>query len=72
MTWSRNSLVQKIIDSPEACAIVDRIFPGMMESPYVPMFAYSTLDMVQQVTGGSITSEKMDELIATLQAELGE
>lgn len=51
--------IEKIAESTDGCAVLDRDFPGLREHPMYGSFKRMTLNQIAAMSGGKITPEML-------------
>lgn len=60
--------IEKIAQSPDGCAVLDKDFPGLREHPMYGSFKRMTLNQIAAMSHGKITPEMMSQASTDLSA----
>jgi hypothetical protein len=60
--------IEKIAQTPDGCAVLDKDFPGLREHPMYSSFKRMSLNQIAAMSSGKITPEMMAQASADLSA----
>src|SRR6202000_2597674 len=66
--WALDMPIEKIAQSSQGCAVLDKDFPGMRDHPMYGSFKHMTLNQIAAMSHGQITPEMMAQAKTDLSA----
>lgn len=71
MAYTMDSTMGDILANPEAVKVMDELMPGASANPMMKMAKGFTLNKIAKTPAAKISVEKVEELVAALNARLG-
>jgi len=71
MAYTMDTTMGDILSNPEAVKVMDELMPGASTNPMMKMAKGFTLAKIAKTPAAKVSVEKVEELLAALNAKLG-